>query len=165
MANRDALTGLHNRRYIDEYLPPLLEQAAEHGAPLSAALVDLDHFKRVNDTLSHAAGDLVLEQVAALLADVAVDSGLVARLGGEEFLLVFPDTEADEAVRRCERLRRAIHEHLWRPVAGNIPVTASIGVTTVPNGRTTASALLAGADRNLYAAKRAGRNRVVADPA
>ncbi|MGC9670651.1 diguanylate cyclase [Planosporangium sp. 12N6] len=165
LAQRDALTGLYNRRYVDERLALLLEQTAARGAPLSAALVDLDHFKRVNDTLSHATGDAVLVRLAALLADVATGDAVAARLGGEEFLLILPDTDADEAVRRCEGLRRAVSAHPWRAVTGALPVTASIGVTTVSAGAITASALLARADRNLYAAKRAGRNRVVADPA
>ncbi|NJC71650.1 diguanylate cyclase [Planosporangium thailandense] len=161
LAERDALTGLYNRRYVDEHLAALLER----DAPLAAALIDLDYFKRVNDTLSHATGDLVLQQVADLLTEAAADDAVAARLGGEEFLLILPDTDADEAVRRCERLRRVIQGHPWRPITGDLPVTASIGVTAVAGGRCTPSALLAQADRNLYAAKRAGRNRVVADPA
>ncbi|NJC71651.1 diguanylate cyclase [Planosporangium thailandense] len=165
LAQRDALTGLYNRRFVDERLAVLLDGAAASRAPLSAALVDLDHFKRINDTLSHATGDVVLQQVAALLAAAVGGAEVAARLGGEEFLLILPDTDADEAVRRCERLRQAIHAHPWQPVTGEIPVSASIGVTTVVDGRSTPSALLAQADRNLYAAKRAGRNRVVADPA
>jgi diguanylate cyclase (GGDEF)-like protein len=165
MAQRDALTGLHNRRFVDERLALLLEQSAERNTPLSAALIDLDYFKRINDTLSHAAGDLVLKQVAALLADAAADDAVAARLGGEEFLLMLPDTDVEEAVRRCERLRQTIQAYAWQPVTGEIPVTASIGVTTVTDVNSTPSALLAQADRNLYAAKRAGRNRVVADPA
>ncbi|GAB1692083.1 diguanylate cyclase [Krasilnikovia sp. M28-CT-15] len=164
MAQRDPLTGLHNRRYVDEQLALLLRQAANRGTPLSAALVDLDYFKRINDTLSHAAGDVVLQRVAGLLSGDGTDSWLVARLGGEEFLLVLPDTDADTAMRRCEQVRQAIAAHPWQPVTGALPVTASIGVTTVADADVTASALLARADRNLYAAKRSGRNRVVADP-
>jgi diguanylate cyclase (GGDEF)-like protein len=164
MAQRDALTGLYNRRFVDEHLALLLEHAAERRAPLSAALVDLDHFKRINDILSHASGDLVLQRVAGLLTAAAAEDAIAVRLGGEEFLLILPDTDADEAVRRCEQLHQAIGRHPWQPVTGDIPVTVSVGVTTVADGRSTSSALLAEADRNLYAAKRAGRNRVVADP-
>jgi two-component system cell cycle response regulator len=165
MAQRDALTGLYNRRFVDEQLALLLERAAERHEPLSVALIDLDHFKRVNDTLSHAAGDVVLQQVAGLLTDAATGEATVARHGGEEFLLILPDTDVDAAVRCCERLRRTVAAHPWQPVTGAIPVTASIGVTTVTDGRSTPSALLAQADRNLYAAKRTGRDRVVGDPA
>ncbi|NJC71648.1 diguanylate cyclase [Planosporangium thailandense] len=161
MAQRDALTGLFNRRYVDEHLGGLIDS----GTPVSVALVDLDYFKRVNDTLSHAAGDLVLQRVAELLAEAAGDGAVAARLGGEEFLLIFPDIDTDETVRRCEKMRRAIQGHPWRPITGDLPVTASIGVATVTGGRGSPSALLAQADRNLYAAKRAGRDRVVADPA
>ncbi|GAB1640723.1 diguanylate cyclase [Krasilnikovia sp. MM14-A1259] len=165
MAQRDPLTGLHNRRYVDEQLAVLLERAANRGTPLSAALIDLDYFKRINDTLSHAAGDAVLQHVAELLVGSDAGSGVVARLGGEEFVLLLPDTGADAALRHCERVREAIAGHAWQPVTGALPVTASIGVaTTAVGGDTTPSALLAQADRNLYAAKRSGRNRVVADP-
>ncbi|NJC71649.1 diguanylate cyclase [Planosporangium thailandense] len=165
LALRDPLTGLYNRRYVDDRLAALLDDAAADRAPLSVALVDLDHFKRINDTLSHAAGDLVLRRFAELLSDAAVDLGVAARLGGEEFLLILPQTGADEAVRRCERLRRQVVAHDWAPITGRVPVSVSIGVTTAGDGRGSPSALLAQADRNLYAAKRAGRNRVVADPA
>ncbi|NJC70105.1 diguanylate cyclase [Planosporangium thailandense] len=165
MAQRDALTGLYNRRYVDEHLAALLEAPAAGGAPLSVALVDIDHFKAINDTLSHATGDTVLQQIAALLATAVTDGGFAARLGGEEFLLVFPGTDGGDAVRRCERLRRAIAGHPWRPVTGDLPVTASIGVAANTAGDVTPSELLSRADRNLYAAKRSGRNRVNADPA
>ncbi|WP_412742436.1 diguanylate cyclase [Krasilnikovia sp. MM14-A1004] len=164
MAYRDALTGLYNRRFVDEQLTPLLEHAAERRSPLSVAIIDLDHFKRVNDTLSHATGDAVLQRMARLLTQAAADDGVAARLGGEEFLLVLPGTDAHSAIRRCELLRLSIGEHDWLPVTGDLVVTASIGVTTAADGRGTQSALLAQADRNLYVAKRSGRNRVVADP-
>jgi two-component system cell cycle response regulator len=165
MAQRDSLTGLYNRRFVDERLALLLDRAAGPRGPLSVALVDLDHFKRINDTLSHATGDVVLQQVAALLAESVTGPAVAARLGGEEFLLILPDADLGEAVRRCEQLRQAIAVHTWTSVTGDIPVTASIGVTTVADGHSTPSALLAQADRNLYAAKRSGRNRVIADPA
>jgi two-component system cell cycle response regulator len=168
MAQRDPLTGLYNRRFVDEQLALLLAQAAERGAPLSVALIDLDHFKRVNDTLSHAIGDAVLQQVAVLLAadtaNAAAEPAVAARRGGEEFLLILPDTGADEAIRHCDQLRQAIATHPWRPVTGELAVTVSIGVSTADAGDVTPSALLAHADRNLYAAKRMGRNRVVRDP-
>ncbi len=165
MAHRDALTGLHNRRYVNERLPALLGEASVRRAPLSLAIVDLDHFKRINDTLSHSTGDTVLQQVAQLLVEAAGGPAIAARMGGEEFLLIFPDVDAAEAAHRCERLRLRIRAHGWEPVTGAVPVTASIGVTTAPDGRGTPSALLSQADRNLYAAKRGGRDRVVVDTA
>jgi diguanylate cyclase (GGDEF)-like protein len=163
MAHRDPLTGLHNRRYVNERLPALLGEASVRRAPLSVAILDLDHFKRINDTLSHSTGDAVLQQVARLLVEAATGPAVAARMGGEEFLLILPDVDAAEAARRCEQVRLRIRAHDWEPVAGALPVTASIGVTTVPDGRGTPSALLSRADRNLYAAKRAGRDRVVVD--
>jgi two-component system cell cycle response regulator len=164
MAHRDALTGLHNRRFVNERLPVLLGEAAAHGTPLSVALVDLDHFKRVNDTLSHATGDEVLQSIGELLQQATTGSEVAARMGGEEFLLILPRTSPAEAAERCERLRRRVRAYAWGPITGRLPVTTSIGVTTVTGAGPTLAAVLSQADRNLYAAKRAGRDRVVADP-
>ena len=163
MAHRDALTGLYNRRYVNERLPALLAEAAAKRSPISVAIADLDHFKRINDTLSHATGDTVLQHVGTLLQEAASGPVIAARMGGEEFLLIFPGIDGAEAARRCELLRLRIRAHAWQPVTGTLPVTTSIGVTTAPDGRATVSALLSQADRNLYAAKRAGRDRVIAD--
>jgi diguanylate cyclase (GGDEF)-like protein len=165
MAHRDALTGLYNRRYVNERLPALLGEAAVNRTPISVAIADLDHFKRINDTLSHATGDTVLQHVGALLQEAASGPIIAARMGGEEFLLIFPGIDGEEATRRCDLLRLRIRTHGWQPVTGPLPVTTSIGVSTAPDGRATVPALLSQADRNLYAAKRAGRDRVVADQA
>jgi diguanylate cyclase (GGDEF)-like protein len=165
MAHRDVLTGLHNRRYVNERLPILLGEAAAHGAPLSLALVDLDHFKRINDTFSHATGDEVLRNIGELLQQTVAGAEVAARMGGEEFLLIFPRTTRSEAADRCEGLRRRIGSHDWGPITGSLPVTASIGVTSVAGPGPTFSTGLAQADRNLYEAKRSGRDRVVADQA
>ena len=162
MAHRDALTGLYNRRYVNERVPDLLLESAAGRRPLSLAIVDLDHFKRVNDTLSHATGDTVLQHVAELLEEATPGASIAARMGGEEFLLVFPGVDADEAALRCERLRLRLRAFGWQPITGGLPVTASIGVTTSPEGLGTFPALLSTADRNLYAAKRSGRDRVIA---
>ncbi|MFI5897301.1 diguanylate cyclase [Actinoplanes sp. NPDC051513] len=163
MAYRDALTGLHNRRYLNEKLPAILGSARMDRRPVSLAIVDLDHFKRINDTLSHSTGDAVLKQVSELIAEAATEDGsIAARLGGEEFVLILPGVDADEAHRRCERLRRRLQSYAWRPLTGDLSVTASVGVTTSPRGDDTMPGLLARADENLYAAKRGGRNRVVA---
>jgi two-component system cell cycle response regulator len=163
MAHRDALTGLYNRRYINERLPALFKEAAVRRSPISVALVDLDHFKRVNDTMSHSTGDTVLQHIAELLVHAASRPAVAARMGGEEFLLVFPAVDAAEAVQRCEQLRLRIRAHRWEPITGSLPVTASIGVTTSSDGSSTLAALLSQADRNLYGAKHGGRDRVVAD--
>jgi two-component system cell cycle response regulator len=107
MAYRDALTGLYNRRYVNEKLPAILDAARTGQRPVSVAIVDLDHFKRINDTLSHSVGDAVLEQVGLLLAEAtADDSAIAARLGGEEFLLILPGSDAEHALVRCEQLRQ-----------------------------------------------------------
>lgn len=164
-AMRDPLTGLHNRRYVEEQLPVLLDQAAHGSAPLVAALVDLDRFKNINDTRSHVVGDQVLIIVAGLLAAAVADcdGGFAARMGGEEFLLVLPATHTDDAVRRLEALRVAVRSHDWHGVTAGLPVTVSIGAAAT-HARLTQPELFARADHNLYAAKNAGRDRVVSDP-
>ena len=161
LAHRDALTGLYNRRYVDERLPALLGEAATRRTPISLAIVDLDHFKRVNDTLSHNTGDSVLRLIGELLNEAATGRAIAARLGGEEFLLILPGVDAREAQSRCEELRLRIRGHDWAPVTQGLPVTTSIGFTTAPDGRVSVTDLLARADQHLYAAKRAGRDRVI----
>ncbi|RZU52592.1 diguanylate cyclase (GGDEF)-like protein [Krasilnikovia cinnamomea] len=159
-ALRDALTGLRNRRYVDEHLPALLHRAAAEGSPVTIALLDLDHFKRINDTLSHEAGDQVLTAVAGLLDTVETGpDGFAARLGGEEFLLVVRGTDPCRAVTRLEELRQSIAEHPWQPLTGELPVTISIGVSAATPDSTQRE-LLSEADEALYRAKRGGRNRV-----
>jgi len=156
----DPLSGLANRRYVEEQLPLLLAEALEAEKPIAVALVDLDHFKRVNDECSHEVGDRVLVEVAGLLA-AAADGGFAARMGGEEFLLVLPGSSRADALRRCGALRRAVRDHDWSSLTGSIAVTASMGVAVAEAGVTTAAELLRRADRHLYAAKRSGRDRVI----
>ncbi|MEU4156532.1 GGDEF domain-containing protein [Actinoplanes sp. NPDC026670] len=158
LAHRDALTGLYNRRHVDEQLAELLSR----GGVLSVAIVDLDHFKQINDTLSHATGDAVLQQVGYLLQDVVAGAGVAARLGGEEFLLILPGFDLAEAARFSDGVRCLIRDFEWAAVTGTLPVTASIGVATAPPGLTVAAPLLAAADRQLYVAKHTGRDRVAA---
>ena len=161
MSLRDPLTGLYNRRYVDDRVPSLLSRSRTHATYLSVAILDLDHFKAVNDQLSHDTGDEVLRRLAPLLQSGAGEEGFAARLGGEEFLVVLPGFDAEQAARRCETLRRVVREHPWRDVVGDLPVTVSIGVATTFAGAQPYTALLAEADRCLYAAKHAGRDRVV----
>ncbi|MEU4419016.1 diguanylate cyclase [Actinoplanes sp. NPDC024001] len=160
-ARRDPLTGLHNRRYVDERLPGLIES----DPALTVALVDLDHFKQVNDRLSHNVGDQVLALVADLLArEIAMTcpDGFVARMGGEEFLIVLPDTTIPQAARLLDDVRRVVRGHDWTPVTRGLPVTVSIGVAAASEATAlTQPALLSTADSRLYAAKHAGRDRVV----
>jgi two-component system, cell cycle response regulator len=164
LSGRDPLTGLHNRRHLDEELQRLLGLVDTDGCVLTVGLIDLDHFKRVNDTVSHAVGDEVLRRVAVMLHDAVagIASGLAARMGGEEFLLLLPGLPVQESVDRLEELRMAIAGHPWVEVTGGLPVTASIGVASAPGDATERGALLARADENLYRAKRAGRDRVIA---
>jgi diguanylate cyclase (GGDEF)-like protein len=162
-ARRDPLTGLRNRRYVDEHLPVMIAQAQRDGDQLWAAVLDLDHFKRINDGCSHEIGDQVLVMVAALLADAVATlpepDAFAARLGGEEFLLVLTGRGHAETLVILERLRRRVADHPWHQAVGDLPVTTSIGAAGVVPGDTQPT-LLARADTQLYAAKRAGRNRV-----
>ena len=167
-ALHDPLTGLPNRRYLDERLPTLIEKAEQAGVALVAAVIDVDHFKRVNDQFSHQIGDQVLVTMAELLTAavpaVASESpGFAARLGGEEFLLILPGIGATAAASRLETLRREIAAYPWHVLADTLAVTASIGMTATRTSMTPGS-LLARADELVYAAKHAGRDRVCVDP-
>ena len=164
---RDPLTGLHNRRYLDAQLPTLLTSAMAEQVPLVAAIVDVDHFKRINDTCSHEIGDQVLIAIAGLVGDTVPaahigSQGFSARLGGEEFLIAFTGLAWSAALTRLESLREAVARHPWQLLVGDLPVTVSIGVT-VGQHRQRPADLLRAADQNLYAAKRGGRNRVCMD--
>ena len=160
MAHEDALTELPNRRRYEDELAEQLAGYAEHGRPWSLAILDIDHFKRINDQHSHAVGDATLRRVAAVMRDAVRDDDLVARLGGEEFALLMPDTDAAEARMLCERVRGAIELARYDACAPGLRVTISIGVATWPGYHST-SAMQAAADAALYRAKGSGRNRVV----
>ena len=153
VSERDPLTGLLNRRGLDVAL------ARRGDEPWSVLLVDLDHFKSINDRYGHAAGDEVLRATAAVLRGGVRTGDAVARTGGEEFLIAFPDTEPDEAARVGERIRDALARSPQPALNGAI-ATASLGVADWPSDVSFATATAA-ADRALYAAKRGGRNRVV----
>ncbi len=158
-ARRDPLTGLRNRRFVDENLPGLIEQGTRTGVPLWVALFDLDHFKQVNDVCTHEAGDRVLTAVARLLSDAATEPGFAARLGGEEFLLVVSGMDGATVTAHLDRVRQAVAAYPWSPVTGDLAVTISAGVAGARFGSDQAD-LLARADAQLYRAKRGGRNRV-----
>lgn len=171
MALTDSLTGLFNRRYLSAHLPRLLDRSGGNNKPVSALLFDIDHFKVVNDTWGHGVGDEVLKEVAQRASRNLRNFDLVARLGGEEFVVIMPDTDGSQAMAVAERLRRRIAEEPFAVTApvGKIDVTISIGVA-VADGSLDADgkpesgdALLRRADTALYQAKRSGRNRVVAD--
>jgi diguanylate cyclase (GGDEF)-like protein len=156
----DALTGLANRRRLDQRLADEFALALRHGRPLTVAIADIDHFKNVNDRFSHAVGDEALRGLAKLLASQVRHTDLVARFGGEEFVLVLVETDEEAAMRVCEKLRLAVANYTWSAIHPGLTLTLSIGVcanTTLPGHER----MLAMADRNLYSAKAAGRNRVV----
>jgi len=160
-ARRDPLTGLRNRRFVDEQLPLLM---GGPGLPPVVAILDLDHFKQINDRFSHHIGDRVLVRVAELIEAelTAIPAAFAARLGGEEFVLVLPGVGAAEAGEHLDRIRLRVRGHDWRTVAADLSVTVSIGVAQA-TGRSTQADVLATADSALYIAKRAGRDRVVLD--
>jgi diguanylate cyclase (GGDEF)-like protein/PAS domain S-box-containing protein len=161
-AIRDPLTGLYNRRFLDELLPRELRRAIRRKAPLSLAIADLDHFKRFNDTYGHQTGDLLLRQVGALLQTTLRAVDVVCRLGGEEFVIVLPDSPADAIVARLEELRTRARALRVEVGSGSVPgVSLSIGVAQAPDHGSTEEELLHAADHALYAAKRRGRDRVV----
>jgi diguanylate cyclase (GGDEF)-like protein len=155
----DQLTGLGNRRKLEASWPALIRAARDQGAPLSVAMLDLDHFKRVNDTHGHDVGDQVLRTLAELLRAQTREGDVVARTGGEEFLLVLPDTDAERAAEVCERLRLRVADHDWKALAPGLTITISIGLTSAPPAD--ARTLSIRADDALYRAKAAGRNRLV----
>jgi diguanylate cyclase (GGDEF)-like protein len=164
---RDPLTGLYNRRYVDDELPRLLAAPAAADGAVTVALLDLDHFKQINDTCSHEAGDQVLRTVADLLQEVgppAEDGSFVARLGGEEFLLVLVGLSPAAAARHLDDVRIALSGHPWAPLTGDLPVTVSIGAASTDTLLSPSpSDMLARADARLYTAKRQGRDRVVSE--
>ncbi|QCN96540.1 PleD family two-component system response regulator (plasmid) [Azospirillum argentinense] len=166
MALTDSLTGVFNRRYINAHLPRLLERAIDNHKPVAILLFDIDHFKVVNDSYGHTVGDEVLKEVSSRASRNLRTFDLVARLGGEEFVVVLPDTDAEAALTVAERLRTRIADTLFKVTAdvGEIPVTVSIGVTVGGRLGDTAEGLIRRADEALYEAKRAGRNRTIADP-
>ena len=168
-ARTDALTGLPNRRFVDEEIPRRLEDVRA-GIPLVVAIVDADHFKRVNDQLSHQVGDRVIAEIGRILeATLSADpepgvaaSPFVARLGGEEFLVVLPGREMDDAGPVLSAMCAAVAGHAWTPLIGGMSLTVSVGADRA-QPTDTQSTLLARVDRNLYAAKSSGRNRVIVE--
>jgi diguanylate cyclase (GGDEF)-like protein len=159
-AATDPLTGLPNRRYMLDRLDQAWAAARRRGGRLSCIAIDIDHFKGINDTLGHAAGDAALRHVAILLRAKARLQDMVARMGGEEFLVICPDTELEEAARCAERLRVSLAESPFHEGAVVRPITLSAGVACINDRIADAEGLLLAADNALYRAKEAGRNRV-----
>jgi diguanylate cyclase (GGDEF)-like protein len=159
---RDSLTGLYNHRHTMEQVANEFGRVGRYEGGVSLLMVDIDHFKRINDQLGHPAGDLILRDLARILKDTlrVVDS--VGRYGGEEFVCILPHTNHEEALRTAERIRATIADHVFRAGQQQSRVTVSIGVATYPSARVDSpGGLLREADKALYRAKEAGRNRVV----
>ncbi|MDX1659587.1 MAG: diguanylate cyclase [Nitriliruptorales bacterium] len=163
IANRDELTGVMNRRGFETVFRRELERAGRYGHPTALLLLDIDHFKQVNDTHGHPAGDAVLQGVAQEITAAVRGVDRVGRWGGEEFAVLLPETDADAARMVAERIRRLVAQRVVDTAAGRIAVTVSIGMAVAdPDDVPDASALLDTADEALYAAKDRGRNRVEA---
>jgi two-component system cell cycle response regulator len=163
----DALTGLHNRRYMESHLGKLVELAGSRGKPLAVLVLDIDYFKAINDSYGHDCGDDVLREFAIRVRKSIRGIDLACRIGGEEFVVVMPETDMAVAATVAERLRRKIAAEPFPIEQGrrNIDVTISIGIASLESPQDTAAQLLKRADQALYRAKRDGRNRVVADAA
>ncbi len=160
LAHTDFLTGLHNRRYFMQRLAEETERVKRGNQPMSVLLIDMDSFKTVNDTHGHDVGDRVLQVIASVTQEVKRMADVAARIGGEEFAMLLPDTDREGAIKLAQRLRRTIHEQMIDDGRGApIQVTASIGVATMSH-TDRIDHILTHADRALYRAKDAGRNRV-----
>ena len=161
-AEHDRLTGLFNRRAFDDHLARAIAREDRQGGRFAVLLADVDHFKNLNDTYGHPAGDAALAAVARLIGRTLRKGDLPARYGGEEFAVILPGTDETGAVKMAERVRHALERERLVFEGARIAVTASFGAAVWPRDGAEASSLLAAADRALYAAKQAGRNRVVA---
>jgi two-component system cell cycle response regulator len=167
MAITDPLTGLQNRRYMETHLSTLVEQAAARGKPLSLLVLDIDYFKSINDSYGHDAGDDVLREFATRVRKSIRGIDLACRYGGEEFVVVMPETDVAVAAIVAERIRRRVAGEPFavRHDATALDVTISIGIAALSDPNDNAASILKRADQALYRAKRDGRNRVVADAA
>lgn len=163
IAQHDYLTGALSRRGFIEQAQREMARQERYGRPIALIALDIDHFKRINDGHGHAAGDEVLRQVGAIMANTLRPSDVYGRLGGEEFGILLPETDLEQAAQAAERLRSAVEEHDFA-VGGDasLRVTVSMGLVALDPGTDTLEVRLAEADRLLYQAKAAGRNRVVA---
>jgi diguanylate cyclase (GGDEF)-like protein len=163
LATTDDLTGISNRRSFLDKAQVELNRAARYHRPLSLLMIDVDHFKKVNDSFGHDIGDQVLSGLCSVLRTVIRDSDILARYGGEEFCVLLPDTNADQAYMAAERLRKRVELSCYETTAGSLSITVSIGCVNFElnaEKRSSLEALISEADHALYKAKQAGRNRV-----
>lgn len=154
----DALTGAYNRRYFDMRVGEEMSRYTRHGTIFSLSIIDIDYFKKINDTLGHQAGDSVLEEIVVVIRNCVRDTDIVTRYGGEEFAIISPYTPKSGVLTLVERLRRAVEGHIFTVLAR--PLTISIGVADSA-GKSTAEQIIEEADSSLYIAKNSGRNRCV----
>lgn len=163
LSNTDSLTNLHNRRHIMELLETEFERGLRYESFLSVLMLDIDHFKQINDTYGHQAGDKILNDIGAILEDVRRKSDLPGRYGGEEFIFVLPHSDTTGASSLAERIRSKVEDYPFKkPDGTSIKVTLSVGAATYPSaGVHTSAELIKKADTALYSAKAQGRNRVV----
>ena len=160
MATTDSLTGLANRLYFQTEARREFDRARRYGRPLSLIIVDLDHFKQVNDTYGHAAGDALLRQFAGILVVTMREGDVIGRLGGEEFGILLPETEMEGALSSANRLREVVDEHTFRYENISIHITISLGAAQYAPHHTNRLDFFESADKALYRAKSEGRNRV-----
>jgi diguanylate cyclase (GGDEF)-like protein len=160
LATTDGLTGCFNKRYFHDELKQRLQAAQRFGRKLSLIIVDLDHFKAVNDTYGHHTGDIVIQELGQILRRLKRETDVVARFGGEEFCVLCEETTSEGAFLLAERVRQELEHTTFETDLGNLKITASLGLATYPEHGKDKQALFAAADRALYAAKHNGRNQV-----
>ena len=164
-AMRDAVTGLHNRRFLEESLTQEELRARRHGHALAILMIDVDRFKEINDTLGHLAGDAILRSVSQCMLSVSRGEDIVARYGGDEFALMMANTSQEIAWRRAELIRQRVHSlEIGQNGSQLGPVTLSVGIAVLPEHGDTAEAVLCAADEALLKSKQMGRNRIVVSP-
>ena len=161
-ANIDPLTGLYNRRFLEDYAPKLFAIARRRDQPVGFIMMDLDHFKNINDVYGHEIGDRILRHFARTVTSTMRETNLTARYGGEEFIVVLPDTSTQSCALVAERIRKSVMDmevpsSTEKPLP---PITVSIGVASFPENGQTVEEVIQASDKSMYESKRNGRNRV-----
>lgn len=159
---RDGLTNLYNRNYMDSRLSSDIDKALKNGGNISLCMVDIDYFKKINDTYGHLVGDELLKEFSAILKEeIRSNIDWVARYGGEEFIIVLPENNKEQAVKISERIRKKVEENIFKINEKEIKITCSVGVYSIKNDHLSVYEFIEEADKNLYKAKCMGRNNVV----